>query len=112
MAQIKGLLTPLAQITVAAAGTPEQLSATELKVSQLVLQADPANGGNLYIGDINVAAAQCIVLEPGQGLALGTEDSFADEDNIYMDLQDLYVDAATNGDKLNVAYLNVATKVY
>ena len=113
MAEIKIGFKTLAAQVVASAGTPQPISAVPLLVRQAIIQYDPANAGDVYIGESDVAAAKCLVLNASNpGIALSAEDSMADEDNIYFDLNTIYIDAATTGDKVNVAYIDLVNKAY
>jgi len=113
MAKIKLGLKALAQVPVAAAGTPVPLSATSLEVTQAVIQWDPNNTGDVYIGESDVTATKCLVLNAGTpAIQLDAEDTMADEDKIVFDLADVYVDAANSGDKVNIAYTKQIDKKY
>jgi hypothetical protein len=113
MAKIKMALVSLAPVTVAVAGTRIALSATPLEVIQVVIQWEPNNAGSMYIGDSTVASTKGIVLNSSNpSVTLTAEDTLADEDRCVIDLAELYVDAANNGDKVNLAYVAVTEKSY
>jgi hypothetical protein len=71
-------------------------------VSNVIVQADPNNVGDVYIGDVTVVAAKCIKLTKGNGLAIDADSSEGDETRGVVDLNEIYVDCATSGDKVNV----------
>lgn len=73
---------------VATAGTALQVSADEA-VRDYYLRADPGNTGNIAIGDSSVSMANGFVIAK-------TDPPFW----YYGALADLWVDAATNGDKI------------
>lgn len=95
--------------TVAAAGTRVALSTSSIWARGLRLSAPAANAGVVYIGDVSVAASN------GISIAAGTILSFADlfanshGELPAINLAQVYVDAATNGDKITFAYLEEAS---
>lgn len=106
MARINHLLKILPQVTVATAGTAVPLSALELKVASVVVQWDPSNTGDIYIGESDVTGTKCIKLNSGNPvIEITVDDTAADEDMSVVDLAEIFVDAQVNGDKVNVAYL-------
>lgn len=88
--------------SVAAAGTPERLISTPLTVGTVLIQRKPANSGSVFIGGSNIkndgtvgftissASATALHLMPANG-------------NVYS-LHDMYVDAASNGEGVEVFY--------
>ena len=89
------------QKTVAAAGTAEALSSTGIWARNLYLSAPAANTGAIYIGDSDVDSITGFAMAPGSSVALS--DLLGQDIAVYLD--DLYVDAATNGDKVTFLYL-------
>lgn len=88
--------------TVTTAGTRAALSTTPIWARSLRLSAPAGNTGVVYIGDVTVAAAN------GISIAAGSIVSFSDlfgADNTTVNLANIYVDAATSGDKVTFAYL-------
>lgn len=113
MAQLKLKLTTASPITVATSGTRVPLSATSLKVSYLMIQRDPSNAGNIYLGDSTVTASNGIVVgSSSPSIAMSADDTEADEDKGYFDLADMYIDAANNGDKVRIAYIALESLQY
>lgn len=92
-------------VTVTTITTRVQVSATDTKVVSVIFTADAANTGLTYVGDITVAAANGVPIAPGASVSIGASQIFGNTDEF--SLADLYVDAATNGNKLRVNYLKV-----
>jgi hypothetical protein len=113
MAKIVMGITTVADKTVATAGTRERLVAASTEVKNVTIQWHPSNAGNIYIGDVNVTATRGIILNASNPTAIiSVDESESDEDNILIDLYDIYVDAATNGDKVKISYLATVSKTY
>lgn len=99
MVDFKGL----GDITIDVAGTPEPLSATQILTPDCSITAPSTNTGLVYIFGINqTSSSSGVKLRPGESTAIigpkygGTTEEF--------DLARIYVDAATSGDKVTVAY--------
>jgi hypothetical protein len=87
-------------VTVTTAGTRVALSATPIaNVVKIYLTNPAANTGLIYIGDSTVASTNGIQIVKGATI----EISSPKED--MLDLQLMYADSATNGDKVIVNYL-------
>jgi hypothetical protein len=113
MAKLTLQLKVLSDVAVATAGVPVPLSGTSLLVRQAVIQYDGGNTGDIFVGESDVTQTKCLVLNStSPSLALEAEDTVADEDNVFFDLADVYIDAANNGDKVKVAYVELASKEY
>jgi hypothetical protein len=97
-AKLKGLVK-----TVATAGTKVQVSTTPLWARGVILSAPAANAGVVYFGDVGVSSSAGLYLAPGAVVEL----KFASQVDCAIDLSGQYVDAATNGDKLSIGYLEV-----
>jgi hypothetical protein len=83
------------KLEVTAAGTPEPLSATPVKVKKLRIKALPANGGDVYIGSPSMAAASGFVLDASQEFDFSTIlESPEDE----IDISTIYIDADVNSE--------------
>lgn len=95
-------IATLTAVTVAAAGTAQPLSATSLPVNSIIVQAATANTGNVFIGDSTVSATNGITLIPGETYSI-TITAMGRTDEI--DTATVYVDAATNGDKVRVSVI-------
>lgn len=95
-------LKTLAAKTVTTAGTQVPLSATTLKARMIVVQADPSNAGNVFLGDSSVDSTNGIVLEPGESYSYAVTETIP---YLELDLNAIYVDAATNADKVRIQYL-------
>lgn len=112
MAKIKVGLKAATKKAVAAAGTPERLIGASLEVKSAIILADPTNQGNVYLGESDVTGSKCVLLEPGKALEITPEDSLADEDGVVIDLNDIFIDAANNGDGVFISYLQVESVDY
>lgn len=94
--------------TVAAAGTREPLATghTELmRIRTVTIRALSTNGGLVYLGNSETcAAATGYALSAGETLSLSVE---ADEwaKGISINLKNIYVDAAVNGEGVCIAYV-------
>ncbi len=99
MASTPKLLTP---VVVSSAGTAVQISATSLLVGAVMIQADPSNSGNIFVGDSSVASTNGIVVAPGSALPFDPQVLRANDE--FFDLSQIYIDAATNGDFVRVIY--------
>ena len=113
MAKITMAITSIADRAVAVAGTRVQLSLTALLVTNITIQWAPTNAGNLYIGDSLVTATRGLILNAANPVAnISVDDTEADEDKIYINLMDIWIDAANAGDKVKLSYLVVSAKDY
>lgn len=113
MAKIVMGVVTVADKAVTAAGTRERLVAASLEVKNVTLQWHPSNVGNVYIGDASVAAGRGLILNASNPVAvLSVDEAEGDEDNIFIDLTDLWVDAANSGDKVKISYLGIVSKTY
>lgn len=88
---------------VTTAGTEVQLSATDLTVLSVVIQAEPDNTGNIFVGTSAVTGtAYGVLLDGGERLTLTKENMAPGSSGI--NLKDIYIDAGTNGDGVSVFY--------
>ena len=91
--------------TVAAAGTPVQLSATPLMADWVMLhRSNTANTGNIVWGGSNT------LLSTNMGIPIGNGSAFAMKIDGPIDLSEIYVDAANNGDRCSFVY-KTATRI-
>ena len=87
-------------VTVAAAGSPQQLSSTPQKANWIQLIPDPDNtGSEVYTGGAGLTPANGLIVGSGQGFLYPP----AGNSNCYA-LTDIYVDVATSGDKVQGIY--------
>jgi hypothetical protein len=91
----------LGEVTVTTAGTRVQITSSDITAVAVVIQALPTNTGNIFVGDSTVASTNGLILTPGDIIVIDPE-----EEN-ELNLSDVYVDAATNADKVRVAYMTV-----
>jgi len=86
--------------TVTVAGSAEQITATSTPVKGVWVSADLGNTGIIVVGDSSVVAADGF--QQGWILIPGNPPLFLEH---VTDLNELYVDSQTNGDKLCYAYV-------
>lgn len=92
----------LSVVTVATPGTRVQLSATPvLDSASIIIQADTANTGNVYVGDVTVTSLNGILLPPGAAISLDGDE--VGGNYLQIDADKVYIDAATSGNKVRVA---------
>lgn len=94
------------------AGSPLALSASSRTATSVIIQADPDNVGNVYVGDVGVTGTNCFKLKPGAALEINADDSAADEDIVVVDLMDIFVDGSITGDKVNVVFCDEVSVEY
>lgn len=96
-------LIPLAKKTVTTAGTRVQITTSDIRSSSILIQADSANSGRIYVGDSTVASTLGVALTAGQSLTIdadnirGTTEEFK--------LSDIWLDSSANGDSAHIFYL-------
>ena len=83
------------EAVVTTAGTAVRLSAVQLVASSVTIKAKEGNTGNIFVGGADVDSQVNGGLPPGSTLFF--EDRRG-KGGPWRDLQDMYVDAATNGD--------------
>jgi hypothetical protein len=84
-----------------------------LLVSNLTVQWDPNNSGDVYLGDINVAAGRGIILNASNPQAnIVVDNDPTDPSRKVMDVSKWYVDAANDGDQVKLMYLDVESVDY
>jgi hypothetical protein len=88
--------------TVTAAGTAEALSSDSVVASSLMIRAMKANTGAVFIGHYGVSSADNDGLEASDTLSWD-----GDLDVTGLDLADIYVDAAVNGEGVNIWYVEI-----
>lgn len=85
--------------TVTTAGTRVALTAVRTAASWLIVTGRPANVGNIFVGGADVTSTN------GIPVAAGGSFSFPDVGGpTYLDLKDIYIDAANNGDQVIYIY--------
>lgn len=78
---------------VAAAGTAEQLDATNYGLKSLTIIAAAANSGNIFYGGSDVDSSTQAGLAAGESITLTGAGVF--------NLSDIYIDAGTNADAVD-----------
>lgn len=95
---------------VASSGTPEALTTSDLLVRKFRMAAASDNTGLIFIGTsaATATAANGITLVRGTAAVPGTVLEFGGLENNSgpkINLKDIYVGVATNGDQVNVLYV-------
>lgn len=89
-------------INVPTAGNRVQISSSSVRVLSITFTSKAANAGLVYVGDVTVAAAVGIELQPGDGISLDPSQALQALGKYHtVPLNDFYVDAATNGDDVD-----------
>ena len=90
--------------TVTTAGAKVQLSTTSVLVKSIMIQANPGNSGDIYVGDSSVSSSvygavvtanNSLSLEPPSN---GTAETYE------LDLQDFWIDSSVNGEGISIMY--------
>lgn len=91
---------------VAASSTPEALTSSDLLVKKAWLAAPSDNTGLVFIGlsAATATAANGIVLPKGSATVAGTILNL-ESDKSKINLKEIFVGVATNGDHVNVFYI-------
>ena len=93
------LVSPAQRANVSS-GTELRLTTADVqKVVAVILSVPAANTGSIFVGDANVSTTRGIELPKGTTLRLDAPKGQ------FLDIYNMYFDAATSGDKLNVSYL-------
>ena len=85
--------------TVTAAGTAERLNTGMMLVWSAVVRAKTGNTGHVYVGDASVSSS-------GPGIDAG--DAIDLRGDPYLNLFDVFVDADTDGEGVDIWYLEYA----
>jgi hypothetical protein len=95
-------LVTLPQVTVATAGTEQRIAASSVEnVVAVYLSVPAANNGVIIAGDSSVAATVGRIIEKSTTFEIVAPQGH------YIDIYNIWVDAATSGDKVNVSYLKM-----
>ena len=99
------LNTFAANVVLAAAGTAQQIQTTNNPVISVIIQARPTNTGDIWIGDLNVDAANEIGvrLEAGKTFALNPSSVTGELEQI--NLAGIWFDGGTTSDEISVTFL-------
>jgi hypothetical protein len=91
-----------ALVSVGVTAVPLTAATTDYLKFGIVLQADPANTGNVFIGDSDVTTATGIQLTAGQSISL---TDFASTKGVHeWDLRKIFVVASAAAQAIRVAY--------
>lgn len=100
---MEGILKQLAAVTIDVAGTQEQVTTSLIYAVSVLVSADSANTGKIYVGDADVDSTNGVELDPGESMSINAESYRGGEVRVL--LSDIYVDTATNGNKARVSYI-------
>lgn len=90
--------------TVAVAGTQERLTTNNLKVSAVMIQAEPTNTNYVYVGDSTVSSTNYgIVLAAGDLITLNAQ--LLGMGYALISLKDIWLDVDTNTEGVSCIYL-------
>jgi len=92
----------LAVVTVASAGTAEQITSAAIPSTGIIVQADTANTGLIYVGDSTVDSSNGLELEAGETFSITAEEIGRSNDEII--LNDVFIDAQIDGDSARVQF--------
>jgi hypothetical protein len=88
---------------VTTAGTQVALAAAGTMARSCSIQANSSNTGNIFVGGDDVNSTNGVVLEPGQAIELEPPTD-AGGMHMDMDLGEIYIDSAVNGEAVRVIY--------
>lgn len=93
------------RVSVPVAGTAVRLFASARLAGNAVVQADPNNTGQMFVGGSSVdsAARNGIILDPGSSASF--EDLFPNTGSNFYDLSEFWVDSAVNGESVVVTFM-------
>ncbi len=113
MAKIKLAIVTPAAVSVPVANTAVPLSAVALLATNISVQWHPSNVGNIFLGDATAAVDRGILLNSSTpAVGIDADDTAADEDMIYFDLNKIYINAPNAGDKVLLSYMIVDSVDY
>lgn len=107
-------LVTLGTVTVATSGTPVQVFPDSSfpngkpVISSILIRALSGNAAQIYVGDENVDAAT----ERGDQLSANSSRAYSGDSQktggtMIFDLENVWIDAASNGDGVDVCYIEV-----
>lgn len=96
-------LTCFGTVTVASAGTRVQVTSEPIETACVWIEADTDNTGLTFVGDESVDSTNGSQLNAEEGLEW--DGKLLRGDGTKFLLSDIWVDAATNGNKVRVFYL-------
>lgn len=102
------VLKTLAAKAVAASGTKEAITTSDISgVVAVYLHCPAGNTGIIVVGDSSTKYSATLANKIGTEIAKGTTLTIESSGQNYIDLKNIYVDAATNGDVVLISYLQV-----
>lgn len=100
-------LVSLGLITVAAAGTPQQVSEDQILCNSIFVQQNANNSGAIYVGSVDMDTTTlegvlAVLPAPGDALPAYSAGSPINANGI--NLQDVYLDVENDGESALVSY--------
>ena len=92
-------------------GTPVPLSATKLLVSGVTVQWASDNTDSIEIKD-DAGNICCVLNGSAPIMNLWADDTEADEDDVVWDLNKIFIDSGTAGQKVYVSYYTMSSVKY
>ena len=89
--------------TVTTAGTRERLTERDISVPAVLIQAISTNTNDVYVGNDTVSNSQGIEIDARDAVYISAKDLGWAEEKI--SLREMWIDADTNGEGVNVMYL-------
>lgn len=97
-------LVTFGAVTVTTAGTRVRITASDIPVASVYIEALDGNSGKMYVGDLTVSSTKYTSsLTAGNGVTVQGPNVRGIEEEFY--LSDFYIDASVNGEKVLVSYL-------
>lgn len=90
--------------SVTTAGTRVRLVSTKILASSILIQANPANGGKIHVGDVTVSSGTGIELDAGEILSISADESTKNITHGAINLYNIYIDATTSGNGVRILY--------
>lgn len=92
------------KVTVTTAGTAVPLSSSKKYVASLVIDASSTNTNNVYVGDSSVDSTTGLKLKPEKAVDIELQND-ANGKMMEIDLNEIYVDADSDGNFVIIGYL-------
>ena len=95
-------------------GVAQAISLTSLKTKSFSVQAGEVNTGNIYLGEsaAQIAAGARHALTPSAAMSFEVDYSYGDEDQISIDLSEVFIHGNLPGDLVLVSYMEASEVQY
>jgi hypothetical protein len=91
-----------AGVVTVSAGTAVRFTPAPTPIKSILVHANKANTGDVYVGDSTTSSTTTVPLEPGEKLEIEFRESVEETSG---DLADFYVDSAVSGE--GITYLAI-----